>query len=95
MRPVNNFDVLQFEHLEFNTRPYGIGKQAVVQFKNGYGASVIQGEMSYGGREGLFELAVYGKDGNISYSTPITGDVLGYLTEDDVTETLVKISKLE
>jgi hypothetical protein len=44
--------------------------------------------------DGLYEIAVFGKDGNITYSTPITGDVLGYLTEQDVENTLVKIKNL-
>jgi hypothetical protein len=38
-------------------------------------------------------LAIF-KDGEICYDTPITDDVIGYLTEDDVSETFVKIQKL-
>ena len=70
------------------------GMQRKYQFPNGYGASVIQGEFSYGGDEGLFELAVFGPDGHLTYDTPITDDVLGYLTEEDVVKTLALIEAL-
>jgi hypothetical protein len=30
-------------------------------------------------------------DGNITYDTPITSDVLGYLTPDEVTEEMLKL----
>lgn len=63
------------------------------EFKNGYGASVLRSSYSFGGDRGLFELAVL-KDGNICYSTPITNDVIGYLTADEVTEYLQQIEKL-
>ena len=56
-------------------------------YNNGYGVSVISNEFSYGGREGLFELAILIGDedcSSISYDTPITNDVLGYLTPVDV-----------
>jgi hypothetical protein len=69
-------------------------KQCIVQFPNGYGASIVQGEHTYGGKDGLYELAVFGEDGHITYDTPITDDVLGYLTEQDVEDTLNKIKDL-
>jgi hypothetical protein len=72
-----------------------MGKQCIVQFQNGYGASIVQGPHTYGGTKGLYELAVFGKDGQISYSTPITDDVLGYLTEEDVEKTLTDIKNLD
>ena len=65
----------------------------IYKFLNGYGASVIQSEYSYGHEYGLYELAVL-KDGELCYSTPITGDIIGYLTADDVTEYLQQIEKL-
>jgi hypothetical protein len=39
-------------------------------------------------------LAVLSIDGELSYDTPITNDVLGYLTDKDVTEVLIKIQQL-
>jgi hypothetical protein len=73
----------------------GTGKQCIVQFPNGYGASIVQGEHTYGGKDGLYEIAVFGKDGQISYSTPITDDVLGYLSEEEVEKTLLDIKNLD
>lgn len=74
------------------------GTQTVVFFDNGYGASVVQHKYSYGGDRGLFEIAVL--LGNmdkwdICYSTDITDDVLGYLNDDEVAETLNKIKELK
>ena len=95
LRPTTNFNTIQFEDLSFNPHPGHLGgKQAVVQFSNGYGASIVQTQYTYGGDRGLYELAVFGKDGHITYETTITNDVLGYLTESDVTDTLKKIKEL-
>ena len=70
------------------------GVQALIQFENGYGASIVSTPYTYGGKEGLYELAVFGKDGHISYDTPITNDVLGYLKPEEVTDILQKIQSL-
>jgi hypothetical protein len=93
-RPVNNWNETTFQKLNFNPHPMGVGNQCIVQFENGYGASIVIGEHTYGGPDGLYEIAVFGKDGHITYSTPVTDDVLGYLTEQDVENTLVKIKNL-
>ena len=65
-----------------------------ISFDNGWGASVIKGQYSYGGRSGLYELAVLDYNGEISYDSGITSDVFGHLTTEDVTEILIKIQKL-
>lgn len=64
------------------------------EFPNGLGASVIRGATTYGGREELFELAVM-EDGRVCYDTPITDDVIGYLTVVGVTSILDKIRDLK
>ena len=51
----------------------------VVEFENGYAASIISHDYSYGGRHGLFEVAVL-HDGEIVYDTPITNDAIDGLT---------------
>jgi hypothetical protein len=94
-RPANNFNIVTFTLLNFQPHPMGMGKRCIIQFPNGYGASIVQGPHTYGGDKGLYEIAIFGKDGNITYSTPITDDVLGYLTEQDVEKTLTDIKNLD
>ena len=89
---------MTFQELEFKDLPSMSGVQAIVKFENNYGASVVRHMGSYGNKSGLYELAItkYNEDGDwdICYDTPITDDVLGYLTEDDVTNYLTKIEQL-
>jgi len=71
-------------------------KWRLYEFPNGWGASVVSGFYSYGGPAGLWELAVTeGLRGALSYSTPITDDVVGYLDEDGVEDLLRRISELD
>ncbi len=70
------------------------GYQLVYKFDNGYGASVVKHNFSYGGKKGLYELAVLDKDGGLCYDTPITEDVIGHLTMGEVDKILVEISHL-
>ena len=83
-----------FNDLIFNKLPDGMGIQCRIEFSNGYGASIVKGPYTYGGRDGLFELAVLGSDGQIVYDTPITDDVVGYLSEDGITTLLAEIELL-
>ena len=62
-------------------------------FSNGYGASVVSHQYSYGGKDGLFEIAVTHAD-RLCYASPVTDDVLGYLTHADVMDTLMQIMTL-
>lgn len=84
----------QFKDLEFKTHPQKDGVISRIIFDNGYGASVVKHEHSYGGDKGLYELAVLGKDGQITYDTQITNDVIGYLRPMDVTDVMEKIQQL-
>ena len=68
------------------------------KFDNGYGASVICHMGSYGGKDGLWELAVLKKDEDdeydLCYDTEITKDVIGHLSDADVDYYLQRISQL-
>ena len=85
-----------FKDLEFKPHPnqnHMGGVQAIAKFDNGFGVSVVQTPYTYGGEKGLYELAVLNDDG-ITYDTPITNDVIGWLRPQDVTEVLIKIQQL-
>jgi len=69
------------------------GIRATYEFDNNYGVSVIKSAGSYGGSQGLWEVAVlYAND--ITYNTPITDDVIGFLSEEEVTEIMHKVQAL-
>lgn len=63
--------------------------QVIVDFPNGYSASIIEGPSTYG-----VELAVI-HDGYIIYDTPITDDVVGHIgSEEELLCILVAIKAL-
>lgn len=86
---------LTFEDIHFTiNRSFYDTRFGKLFFKNGYGVSVVSGPYSYGGNDGLYELAVLEKGGSITYDTPITSDVVGFLSERDVSDIMKKIQKL-
>lgn len=85
-----------FKDIEFIPHPMGseFGLLSKTFFDNGYGVSVVKSDFTYGGPDGLYELAIIDADGRIDYSTPITSDVIGYLSEDAVTDIMKKVQEL-
>jgi hypothetical protein len=88
-----NLHYKTFEDIDF--QPNWAGIAGKIMFENGYGASVIRTEHSYGGSRGLYELAVLDNDGKLTYDTPITDNVLGYLKPKEVTDYLIQIQDLK
>jgi hypothetical protein len=78
-----------YEHKQIDN-----GEQWLFKFDNGYGASVLTGGIGYCNDEQPYELAVLHHD-ELCYDTPITDDVIGYLTSDEVFDLLDKIEQLE
>ena len=68
------------------------GRKASIDFDNYYGVSVIDGFGAYC-EEGTFEIAII-HDGYLCYSTPITDDVIGHQTPEEVTEIMRQIQEL-
>ena len=70
------------------------------KFDNNFGASVIKHKYSYGYEEDLWELGVlvfgngYPERGVLTYNTKVSGDVEGYLTDEDVRNLLQQIKDL-
>lgn len=87
---MKTFDDLSFETMNEDIKWI----RASMKFYNGYGVSVVRGPHSYGGQRGLYELAVLDSDGEITYGTHITDDVLGFLAPDDVTRHMIEIQEL-
>lgn len=84
--------VKDFEKYAKKGRGFEENKQIVYKFPNGYGASVVHGEYTYG-----LELAVIKFTGNdfvLDYSTEITDDVRGYLDQESLERTLQGIFDL-
>lgn len=84
-----------FESYEIRPADFHHTKRQRWEFSTGHGleVSVVRGSTTYGGSQGLFELAML-EDGRCCYTTPITSDVLGYLSEAEVLETLDRASML-
>ena len=89
---MKTFQDLEFEQI--NDAPFMVGKKARIHFDNGYGVSVVSHSYSYGGRDGLYEVAVLDSDDNLTYDTSVTNDVMGYLTEEDVTNVMKEVQGL-
>lgn len=89
------------EHCLHLTRPHPLdqnGEQRIYKFANGYGASVVRFFGSYGVEHHKLELAVLVFEGDswkLTYETPITNDVIGHLSPDEVNATLTQIEALE
>ena len=65
------------------------GWQKIFEFPNGYGASVVVHDFSYG-----LELALLDADQNIIQHPDITDDVAGFLNVDSANDLLEQIAKL-
>ena len=88
----------KFGRYYYNTPDFKInfihnGLQMLYTYLNGYTASVVQHDHSYGGKDNLWEVAVM-FEGNIVYDTPVTGDVIGFMTLGQVAVALVDIANL-
>ena len=82
-----------FADIPFKETTMPKGVQALLSFGGDYELSIIKNEGSYGGKQGLYEIAVF--KGNYQVELPgITaqGDtVKGWLTESDIDAILLKM----
>ena len=88
----------KFQDLPFfpiNDAPFMVGKKARMHFDNGFGVSVVSHSYSYGGRDGLYEVAVLDSNDELTYDTPVTNDVIGYLTEEEVSDVMKQVQELK
>lgn len=86
-----------FKDLEFKPHRAGSGKQATLFFPNGYGVSVVFGTLFYSNGVDTYEMAVLRGNENdyrLTYETPITDDVLGRRTAEEITKAMKEVQKL-
>ena len=84
-----------FDRLEWKAHPRGAGgEQAIMPFPNGYEASVLRGGAWFYTDGGTYEVAVCVTGGGVICDTPITDDVLGYQTREQVEAVLRAIRDL-
>ena len=85
---------MRFKDLTFKKLYDGV--QSIVKFGKDYELSIVKHSGSYGGTQGLYEIAVF--DGGNQIELPgITQDndtVKGYLTQDDVNCILIKMTSI-
>jgi hypothetical protein len=92
-----------FNDLVWKKHTTGIGHHGVLFFENGYGVSVVRfwiigcGYGSYTDNEDEWELAVLigtADKYDLCYTTTITDDVLGHLSETEVTDIMRRVQLL-
>lgn len=86
---------MSFEDLDFQKSMSGVHARHF--FPNGYGVSVVCSRYSYGGDRGLYEPGVVkgtAKRSSLTYETPVTDDVIGNLTPEDVTGLMADVAAL-
>ena len=84
----------EFKDLEHNKHSIGCGTQAVLDFDNGYGVSVLFGTTFYSNGIDTYEVAIKNKSG-ITFETDITSDVIGYVSAEEVTDIMKQVQELK
>jgi len=72
---------------------YKRAKQAILDFPNGYGVSVLFGDIFYSNGIDTYEVGVR-YDGHLTYDTNITDDVISNASEEEVTEIMKLVQNL-
>ena len=85
-----------FQDLRFKPQSFLKGVQAILFFPNGYGISVVRNVLSRT-TVNTWEIAILkGTESyyDLCYDTPITDDVIGYCSEEDVSNIMKQIQDL-
>ena len=88
-----------FKDLEFKKHPIASGKmfkdakQALMNFENGFGVSVVLGNCFYSNDDDTYEVAVMFKN-SVCFTTHITNSVIGFQTQEDVSEIMKQVQEL-
>jgi len=96
--------MVTFKDIELKPHPVGDGLLGRIFFPGGYGLSIVRFKIpgsnrysSYTSNDDEWEVAILKSDENgwdICYDTKLTGDVLGYQTEEDIDRIIQHIIRL-
>ena len=87
---------IECESFEETESFFGIFQRHEYHFQNGYGASVIHNEWSYGLELAVLEHNNETEEWNLTYDTKITDDVVGCISgKEELEKLLNEISQLE
>lgn len=67
--------------------------QAILNFNNGYGVSVVFGRSFYSNGEDTYEVGIL-MDGELTSNNPFNEPVIGWKTKDEVTKIMRKLQKI-
>ena len=95
-----------FKDLEFEMHPISLNaksskdtkemvsnsKHAVIEFENGYGVSVLFGDIFYSNGIDTYEVIIM-KDNYIYFDNPLTDTILAYKNENEVIEIMRKVQE--
>ena len=81
---------MKFKDIKFNSTDLPQGIQALLKF-GAYELSIVKSDFSYGGKQGLYEIAVFKGDGQVELPgiTEQGDTVKGFLSESEV-EAIIK-----
>ena len=76
---------MKFKDIKFNSQYLPQGIQALLKF-GAYELSIVKSDFSYGGKQGLYEIAVFKGNGQVELPgiTEQGDTVKGFLSEDEV-----------
>lgn len=92
--------MITFDDIQFKSHNFGNGLHGLIFFPNGYGLSVVNYKSPFGGGGSYtsskddWEVAIIKGDKDkweITYDTPITNDVLGYQTKEDINKLILSV----
>jgi hypothetical protein len=83
---------MQFKDIQFNETKMPKGIQSLVDFGD-YQLSIVKNDFSYGGKSGLYEIAVFKEDEQIEMPgiTEQGDTVKGFLSQDEVVAIIKKM----
>ena len=85
-----------FQNLRSKPQSFLNGLQAILFFPNGYGISVVRNNLSLT-TANTWEIAIIKGDENdydLCFNTPITNNVIGYCSEEEVSNIMKQIQDL-